>query len=202
MYSQNLEEQFILQYFGNFVGTFLDIGANDGKTLSNTYALAQRGWKGYCIEPSPSAYKRLAELYKGSRKVKTYPFAIGDHNDTVPLYESGPLLNHEDTGLVSTFNASEMERFRNKVTYTPVDVKVFKWRTFVNRLRNRQFDFISIDVEGNDAMVASQIDFSQTRCVCIEWNSNDILRQTFKQLFGENNFKIIYTSAENLLFAR
>ena len=38
-YSQNNEQDIILQYFGNRKGFFLDIGANDGITLSNTYAL-------------------------------------------------------------------------------------------------------------------------------------------------------------------
>ena len=45
MRSQNNEEALVKQYFGTKHGTFIDIGANDGITLSNTYAAAQRGWK-------------------------------------------------------------------------------------------------------------------------------------------------------------
>ena len=40
MYSQNNEEQIILEYFKDFKGNLLDIGANDGVTLSNTRKLA------------------------------------------------------------------------------------------------------------------------------------------------------------------
>ena len=43
MYSQNQEEQIILDYFNDVkVGHVLDIGANDGKTFSNSLALIER----------------------------------------------------------------------------------------------------------------------------------------------------------------
>jgi hypothetical protein len=48
-YSQNKEEEVILNYFNGHVGTFVDLGANDGITFSNTRALAERGWKGVLI---------------------------------------------------------------------------------------------------------------------------------------------------------
>ncbi len=37
-YSQNQEQQVILDYFGNKVGRLLSIGENDGETLSNSRA--------------------------------------------------------------------------------------------------------------------------------------------------------------------
>lgn len=40
MFSQNQEEKYTLEYFKNFKGRFLDIGAADGVGLSNTRALA------------------------------------------------------------------------------------------------------------------------------------------------------------------
>lgn len=39
---------------------FIDIGANDGKTLSNTYLLEKEyGRKGICSEPLPKAFGEL-----------------------------------------------------------------------------------------------------------------------------------------------
>ena len=64
MYSQNNEERIILNYFLNRKGNFLDIGANDGITLSNVRALAEMGWKGCLIEPSKKAYNKAVENYK------------------------------------------------------------------------------------------------------------------------------------------
>lgn len=202
MHSQNREEEAILNYFNGFVGRFCSIGENDGVTLSNVRQLALNGWSGICLEPSPSAYAKLQPLYATDKKVNTYPFAIGDHNGTATLYESGSLLSPADTGLVSSLHAHETERFSRSVSYTAVQVKCYRWKTFINRIRNKHFDFFSIDSEGNDFLIASQIDFSDTRCVCIEWNGHDALRQSFNNIFEPLGMKIIYTSGENLIYAK
>ena len=41
-------------------GTFVDIGASDGQTSSNTRALARAGWSGLAVEADPEAFARLA----------------------------------------------------------------------------------------------------------------------------------------------
>lgn len=53
-------------------GFFVDIGANDGISGSNTYALEQMGWKGICIEPQPDVYRIL----KKYRKCDCYNVAL------------------------------------------------------------------------------------------------------------------------------
>ena len=41
-------------------GFFLDIGANDGITLSNSYFFEKElGWKGICFEPLKNAFQKL-----------------------------------------------------------------------------------------------------------------------------------------------
>mgnify|MGYP000961084393 CR=1 FL=1 len=64
MYSQNNEEEVILKYLGDSTGTFLDIGAFDGITFSNTYELVKRGWKGVMVEASPRTFIKLQENVK------------------------------------------------------------------------------------------------------------------------------------------
>jgi len=86
MYSQNREQQFIIDYFGNTIGTFLDIGANDGKTLSNTYQLALYGWFGVCVEPEDIAFSKLKELYEGYGTIDVYKCAIGTTTSVQKFY--------------------------------------------------------------------------------------------------------------------
>ena len=43
----------------DFIGKILDIGANDGITLSNSYALIKLGWYADLVEPSPKAFKSI-----------------------------------------------------------------------------------------------------------------------------------------------
>jgi FkbM family methyltransferase len=200
MYSQSAEEQHILDYFGDFIGTFIDIGCNDCETFSNTRALALRGWKGVLIDPSPSAIKRCRELYKGHKGIYIYDYAISSHNGKAILQESGPLCSAADTGLVSTFHNHEKERFQKTVKYDPIEVKTFKWKTARNRWIIKDFDMISLDIEGDEMNVLPDIDLSKTRLICIEWNSKPELKNAYEKYL--EGFKVIYTSAENLVYAR
>lgn len=200
MYSQSGEEQIILDYFKDHVGSFIDIGANDGITFSNTRALAERGWKGVLVEPSPLAFEKLTSLYHGHKGFYIYPYAISDHNGKAMLQESGPLCSAADVGLVSTFHAHEKARFDKSVRYSPIEVKTFRWKTFLNRLTLKEFDFVSMDCEGDEMNILPQMDLSKTMMICIEWNGKQDLKTEYeKHLEG---FRLVYTSAENLIYAR
>ena len=180
-YSQNLEQEVILNYFEGQTGTFLDIGSNDGITFSNTRALAERGWRGVLIEPSPKAYAKLKELYNGHKGFYLYNYAIGSHNGKAMLQESGPLCSSSDVGLVSTFHSHEQDRFKRTVQYEPVEVKIFKWKTFLNRLTLKEFDFISMDCEGSELDILPDMDLSKTRVICLEWNSKPELKTEYEK---------------------
>lgn len=198
MFSQNSEEKVILDYFGFLTGTLCSIGENDGITFSNVKALTERGWNGILIEPSPKAFAKLKELYKDVKGVYTYQVAIGNHNGTAVLNESSSLINAQDVALVSTMKAEEMERFKSITQYTPVEVKVFRWKTFLNRVKYKTFDFISIDAEGFDLDILKQIDLAETKMVCVEFNGKN------KQAFIDAcpGFRLIHENGENLIFAR
>lgn len=200
MYSQNNEQQIILDYFKDHVGTFIDIGSNDGITLSNTRALAERGWKGVLVEPSPKAYARLVENYKTFTGIYTYPYCISHSNKDFTLHESSTLLGKDDVGLVSTFHDHEKERFKSVVSYTPVTCKCFRWKTFLNRLTIKKFDFISLDAEGQDITILEQIDLTDTRLLVVEWNSIPANKTRFMELC--TGFRLIAENAENLIFGR
>lgn len=202
MYSQNKEEEEILKYFNGKTGTFLSVGENDGITLSNVRRLAELGWRGVMVEPSPKAFTKLKENYRNFTQKEQfyfYNFALGTSNGKVKMWDSGPHLNNGDHGLLSTLNESEKERWKGQA-YDEIEVQCYRWKTFLNRLLVKEFDFISVDAEGLDYEILSQIDLRATQCVCVEFNSKPELKAKFDALMV--GFKIIYTSPENLLYAR
>lgn len=200
MYSQSKEEEVILNYFKEHVGTFCSLGENDGKTFSNVRALAERGWTGVMIEPDPEAFARLEELYKDHKGLYTYNYAISDTNGKKFLQKSGSLLKNGDTGLVSTFNPSEMKRFNGVVQYEPTEVQVYTWGTARNRWSIRSFDFISVDIEADELRVLPSIDLIKTKLICIEFNGREDLKTEYEQYL--EGFKLLYTSSENLIYGR
>lgn len=202
-YSQNKEEEVILKYFEGKTGTFLDIGSNDGVTLSNVRALAEKNWTGVFVEPSPKAFARLQENYKGLKGFYFYPFALGARNGKAFLQESGPLLGKDDVALVSTFHNSEINRFKSVVEYKPIEVQVFTWKTFLNRLTIKQFDFISADCEGSEMEFLPDMDLSKTNLICLEHNGKNDLKKSYLECTSRYGLdKIIYESAENIIICR
>ncbi len=203
MYSQNEEEKHILEYFKDKpTGTFLSLGENDGQTLSNVRALALKHWCGVMVEPAPLAFNKLKQLYSNEKKGCFYLYncAIGNHNGKAVLHDSGELLGKGDTSLVSTLVEEEKKRFQSVLSYEPVTVDVFRWKTFLNRLSIKTFDFVSCDCEGLDVDIIEQMDLSEVKLLCIEWNGKPELKAKFDSIMI--GFNIIYTSGENLLYAR
>jgi len=58
MYSQIGQDAWVLSHIA-MPGYFVDIGATDGITNNNTYALEGRGWSGICVEPNLDYYQKL-----------------------------------------------------------------------------------------------------------------------------------------------
>lgn len=182
------------------MGTFIDIGANDGKTFSNTYELANRGWRGVLVEPSPKAFSQLKENHKGKEGLYFYNFALGETNGMVKMWDSGTHLGKDDHGLLSTMNPEDYNKWRGSTEFTEIEVQCFRWKTFLNRLKLKEFDFISMDCEGNEIEILKQMDLRSTSCACLEWNSKPEVKAEFDKLMI--GFKIIYTSSENIIYAR
>lgn len=196
-YSQNNEQKVIHDYFGNhFKGSFLDLGCNDGITLSNTRALALAGWSGVLVDASSKVTNLAKELYEGNDKIEVINMAIASYSGFITFYESGTHLGGSDISLVSTVIAGEMKRW-GKEQFTEIVVPCDTVENVINR---RSFDFISIDIEGMDYDVLTQIDLTNTRCVCVEYNS--IEPQKYIDYCNAFGMKEIHRNGENLIFSK
>lgn len=196
-YSQNTEDIAIRNYFNGYIGRLLSIGENDGITLSNARALIELGWYADLVEPSPTAYAMLEMLYKGNDKVKTHKLAIADKTGSVELLDMGSHLGRGDTSLLATIVPSETNRWVG-TDFTPVKVKAMTLTKFVKD--KQPYDFISIDAEGMDVTILQQVDFSQVKCICIEWNNKPEIAAAIRAVVPDR-FREIYRSLENLIFA-
>jgi FkbM family methyltransferase len=201
-FSQNKEQEVILEYFKNQPeGSFLDIGANDGQTLSNSRALALSGWSGVCVEPAPDPFQKLEKLYEGS-KVLVFECAIGKFNCRMPFHISGTHLHKGDSGLLSTLEPEEIKRWQGTEQFVESEVEVFTWNSFYGVCGVENFDFISIDAEGLDFFILNQMNLTalKTKLVCVEWNSNKDLKSAFHSIFKSFGMRQIHMNFENLIY--
>lgn len=200
-YSQNNEEEVIINHFlGKTNGVFLDLGANDGVTLSNTRALFERGWKGALVDASPKAFERLKDLYRGVNGISVYHLALTSYDGMIMLKDSGKLIGENDIALVSTVHDHEVDRFKSAVRYNDVEVPCFTWDTFIKACPYKLFDFVSVDIEGCELDILPYMDLSITSLVCIEWNCKEEVKKEYDRILKD--FRIIHSNQENLIYVR
>lgn len=194
MYSQNNEEQIILEYFKDFKGTAVDIGANDGVTFSNTKRLSELGWDVHLIEPSESAYNKLIVNTVG----RYYNFGIHTYTGKCEFFINDPHIPNDDS-LLATAKAEEKNRWRG-VYFKDSEIDVKTWEDFTKISGVKDFDFITIDCEGLDLDVLKQIDLTNTKMLIVEWNGKKI--ESFTEHVFKYNLKLHSYNAENLIFVK
>lgn len=206
MYSQNNEDELMLAYFNSKNKSVLEIGANDGKTLSNSLLFIENGWRAHLIEPSKKAFDCLLKLHGQNQNVHIYNVAISDVTETKKYYESGALLGADDYSLVSSLDENELKRWGGSVDFVETTAECVSWNDFIkfNKLKTTQFNLISIDAEGYDWIILQQIDLCSHNCemLCVEWNGikdNDI---KFTEYANRHNLFEIHRNAENIIFAK
>jgi len=160
--SQYGEDGFILSFFGAQKGRFLDVGAYDGHTFSNTGQLAERGWSGVCVEPSPSVFPYLME-YHQDHDVRCVNAAVTPGGAWTSLWDAkGDALSSVDGRHVEKFSASGYPFQRCWICGVT-------WAQLLEGFPG-PYDFLNIDVEGTNAelTLACPLDMIGARLVCLE----------------------------------
>lgn len=206
MYSQFEEEQVIQDFFGDFVGSLIDIGANDGKTFSNSLRCIEKGWGGILVEPTHQAFERLVELHKGRCNVVCRSVAVTDKDGEATMFVNG---SHYGTGDVGLLSRVERDFVDGGITVPKDDA--YKWKdlqyvqtvTFETLLAQsqRRFELILIDAEGQDWKILQQINLRElsTRMVVIEFDG--VHPEIMTEYCAGFGMRLKHKTVTNLIFA-
>jgi FkbM family methyltransferase len=203
MYSQGNEQQIILDYFNGKTGTVLDLGANDGKTLSNSLKVIEQGWNGVMVEPSKEAFRRLKNLHAQNEKVVCINTAVSNIEGELEFFESGSHITKEDFSLLSTLKPSEMSRWIGSGTdFNPITVDAITFKTLLSKSPYKKFDLISIDIEGLDYEVLTQINLREVECKMLIIETNSVDDNKYIHYCGKYEMRLHHKNFENLIFVR
>lgn len=145
------------KYFGDNIGIFVEVGAFDGESVSNTSCLADSGWTGYYIEPVKEHYEKCIERHKNNNNVKVSNFAIGTKEGLVPIYCSGIVSTLDEE---QAKNVSSMELFGNP-QYTVSQCIQIKLENYLKLEKiPKNFDLLVVDVEGREENVFESFNFN------------------------------------------
>ena len=214
-YSQNGEQWKILERFKGWeTGNALDVGANDGITLSNTYALLMQGWDVHYVEPNPTARRELERnMVDHGDKTRIFPCGLtGKETHMGTLYTNGahaPGQYGPNVGLLSTTDPKQKERWRGE-SWGECTAEFKSFKDFIEDQDNAPFyDFISIDAEGMDFEIIEAISNYReglwlTNCtlLCIEWNQEEGMKWALSGMLEPFGLTLCHETYENLLFKR
>lgn len=177
--SQYAQDQFVHETFfpGKQDGVFVDIGAYDGVTFSNSYFFEKDlGWKGICIEPNPAAFEKLIQ----ARSAVCYQACISDKKEVakfVKLTGRCEMLS----GLSAKYDPSHIKRIDKEIAKfggerEEIEVPTVTLNEIADQEGIKHIDFLSIDTEGGEFDILKSIDFSKLDIdvITIENNYQDL----------------------------
>lgn len=146
----------LLRYISAEPGVFLEIGANDGFSQSNTYYLERvLGWDGVLIEAVPSLFRSCRKLRKHS--VTFNRACVGPDG---PAHIDIALLGLMSVALGLQDNGEETDRLGRRPPRT-ITVPTATLSELIDQAGKTSIDFMSVDVEGAELAVLSGLDLSR-----------------------------------------
>lgn len=167
-YSQSGQDLWVNSIFKDSTNLFfLDVGANDGITDSNTYLLEKNGWNGICIEGSKVSFEKLKKV----RSCKLLNCVISNFTGTCGFIENGNDL------------ISKMDRGGTEypvVTFQDIELP-------------KNIDYLSIDIEGEEFNALSKFPFNthRVKVITVEHNlyaTNAIQKDKIYKLLTSKGF--------------
>ncbi len=194
MYSQNNEEEIILNYFGNKVGSFIEVGAYDPFLFSNTRALVERNWSGIYLEAHPKHLQKFQELYKYHQNIKTIHGALSATADDVIFFLSDDAISTTDLNHKAKWEKGGS--VFNEGTLIPA----YTIDELVNTTTG--FDFLTLDTEGTSFKLFTLLPddyINSLSMICIEHDGQMKAIDSRLRYYG---FKQLLLNGENLIYAK
>jgi FkbM family methyltransferase len=203
-------DQIYTQYFGLFTNNrfFVEVGAYDGESVSNTSGLADAGWRGIYVEPVHHNYLSCLERHKGNDVIVSN-LAIGLEEGVQQIYTNGLLSSLDETHAEIGVNKFNYPNYSKDVCFQ------LRMDTFLKKYDvPYDFDLLVVDVEGREDQVFYSFNLNEWRPKMIivelvddhEYFVSDIQIQNrvkeLRQFINDSSYREIYRDDINTIFVR
>lgn len=136
----------LIQYKKN--GFFLEVGAHDGVTESNTKLLEEKyGWKGILIEPSKNIFEKLC---KNRPYSKCFQCCLGS-------------FEKDNTYAYGNFDGTTMSSLTGRTDKPKTErVLIKSLQSILDEEKITHINFFSLDTEGYEYNILQGIDYTKT----------------------------------------
>jgi FkbM family methyltransferase len=189
-YSQINQDLAIVDFYkGKQNGFFVDIGASDGITISNTYLLEKKyNWKGICVEPVQQAFSSLVKNRKAYCSNKA---VFSKSNEIVKFDISHYNGNAELSGIQQFIDYHKHTVDKDKTT---VDVITITINDLLEQANAPSFmEYLSIDTEGSELEILKELRFDKYIFgrIDLEHNHQEPRRTIMRELLTSNGYKFL-----------
>ena len=144
--------------------TFVDIGANDGITFSNTYLLEKMGWTGITVEPIPLVYEQLAK----NRTCITVSGCVSNTSGK-KVFRLASMLS----GILDEYDPKHLKRIESECgECEDILVDSYNINELLKKYNITHIDYLTIDVEGAETTILNSLDFDQIHVSVIGVENN------------------------------
>ncbi len=204
-YALNGLDKKMLKYLNYCDGFYVEMGANDGVTQSNTLYLERKlNWSGLLIEPIKHNYEKL-KMNRSSKNCFEESACVSFTHldkDVNMIYSNlmSTVLNPKNEILDPNFHAKIGEKFLNKESIYQLQVPATPLNNILKKHHTpKRIDFFSLDVEGFEYEVLNGIDHVEYRFNYILVESRNINKMQ-KFLSGKSYKMIDQLSHHDYLF--
>ena len=150
--------------------SFIQVGANDGKTGDPLYPFVQTGkWHGLMIEPHPTAFAKLHGLYGSAEHITLVNMAITPEQGTVTLFAPKDEHSSKSTLAPKTGFAARSEGGSDEISVEGVRLSQLVSDHSIDRL-----DLLQIDAEGFDFEILKTFDFSSCQPLVVQYEDRHL----------------------------
>ena len=141
-------------------GIFVDFGAHDGVSLSNTYFLEKElGWSGIAIEPIPHVFEEL----KKNRNCQLINACIAARSGKAKFYQISGYAEML-SGLYDEYDSQHLQRIEREIKNNGgsceiQDVDCYSLNQILHDYNISHIDYLNMDIEGAEMSILKTIDF-------------------------------------------
>jgi len=202
-YSQFNDDIFIKKFFKNkAVGTYVDIGCHHPFKLNNTYLLYKTGWNGLNID----LMRINIDLFNIWRpKDKNICSAISNKNKTASVYIPNNNILSTEISIQKNYANTIKVHHKNPFVQKKIKVSTFENILKKSKINLEKFDFLKIDIEGEDYKVLKNINLKKYNptLICIENGiENKGNKNKISKYLKSIKYKLIFKSPINLFYQK
>lgn len=204
-YSQHGQDKYLAEEIFPFKqnGVFVEIGAHDGVSFSNTYYFEKHmGWTGICVEPIREMFDQLTvnrscicenvciDVKEGKKTfVRCFGYITEMYSGLEEYYDARHTLRID----------KEIEMYGGGKIVVEVDCTTIS--KLLERYNIRKIDLLSVDIEGGEGRILNSIDFDQVeiKAILVENNFNE---QAIRDFLLSKNYSLIKKIGKDDVFIK